>query len=135
VLSIYDKTPAIVQRYELGDVRRVVLFDPLCAVDELVCKNNTAIESSPSMWGFSRSFLKAEVEWNAPRRELSFSFEAGGRPSASPWQRKDSAFQTLQVVWVDNDILVTREMSKASFSSLDLYVLWKRMKPVIYNKY
>lgn len=135
MLSIYDKSPAVVTRYELGAVRRVIFLNQLCQTDDLICQNNVSIESYPSFWGMSRSFLKADIEWNSQINQLMFRFEPNSRSSVSPWQRSSEKIQSTQVVWADNELMITREMSQQSISQPDLYTLWKRMKAVIYNKF
>jgi hypothetical protein len=80
------------------------------------------------LWIFSST-----IEWNTKLKELKFSYEDSNKFSQSPWQIK-SKTQIVQILWADKDIMVTRQPSD-KLSSPDLYTLWKRMKPVIYNKY
>jgi len=41
---------------------------------------------------------------------------------------------TVQIIWADRDIKVTRQPN-ADVSEPDLYVVWKRMSPIVYKKY
>lgn len=67
---------------------------------------------------------------------LIADFENNGKSSPSPWQQfRSSMQQELQVVWVDTDVMVTRQQNSNRVNDPDLYALWKRMKPTKYNKY
>jgi hypothetical protein len=61
VLSVYDKVPSTVQKFESGQIRREVLFEPNRSVNKdiiaLAAEKNYVAESTPSMWGLSRSTI------------------------------------------------------------------------------
>lgn len=77
-------------------------------------------------------YIRSEIEWNAQRCELVFRFESV-RPSNAPWQNQLRE-QAVQMIWIDKDLMVTKQ-SNEKISNPDIYTLWKRMKPTVYNKY
>ena len=164
VLSIYDKASLAMKKYEIGDVRRAIFYNNISGKDNIIqlAKNDFMVESSPTMWGMSRSQLKYVLSFClkeiyfyilpfstlfyffTSRANISLiangiliaDFENKGKSSPSPWQQfRSSMQQELQVVWVDTDVMVTRQQNSNRVNDPDLYALWKRMKPTKYNKY
>lgn len=60
MLSIYDKASLAMRKYEIGDVRREIFYNNITGKDKIIqlAKNDFMVESSPTMWGMSRSQLK-----------------------------------------------------------------------------
>jgi hypothetical protein len=123
VISISDKAPFTASRYESGSVRRVL------DVVNLACS-----ETVPVLWGLSEAKYWYDMEWDAVRSQVSLS---GGqiRQSTAPWQKKKQDRQTFQVVYCDDAMLVSREMSADTISDPDLYSVWKRVLPTVWRKY
>lgn len=135
VFSLYDKSAGQIKRVEQGEVRRRIDFSPL-SVNISDVDRHEAIESFPSMWGLTTSNVVASIEWNPKRNEIHFKFddERAVRISPTPWQDRSQPQHTLQIVWIDKEMMITNEVNKM-ISEPDLFVVWRRMNPTKWIKY
>lgn len=47
--------------------------------------------------------------------------------SPAPWQDRSQSQHTLQIVWVDREIMITNEINQA-ISEPDMFTMWRRIK-------
>ena len=136
VFSIYDKSSGQLKKVELGELRRCIFFSPKSMDVSDTQSDNKAIETFPSMWGLSVSNVVASIEWNANRNEFFFNFknERSIRRSPAPWQDRLQPQHIVQIVWVDEDMMITNELN-SMISEPDLFTVWRRMKPTKWKKY
>ena len=129
MFSINDKSSGQIKKKDLGEVRRYIYFSPSSVNLSSICCNNKAIESFPSMWGLSVSKIIAAIEWYQKRSEITFIFDdrRGMQRSPAPWQDRSQSQHTLQIVWVDREIMITNEINQA-ISEPDMFTMWRRIK-------
>lgn len=134
VLSISDSKPKRMKRVSMGEVRRIIDFTPIKDCQNI--SSGTVLETAPSMWGLSTLNVNANFNWNPSRNEMIFEYESssGSRKSPAPWCLRSKYFQTLQTVWVDENMMITVEMCQR-ISSSNLFTVWKRMRPIVWNKF
>ena len=132
LFSFHDKPAGKIKRVEPGSIRRYIFFSS----SSVSVSSNRAVEAFPSMWGLSVSNVVASIEWNPMRNEIYFMFDdgRGRRISPSPWQDRSQSQHTLQVVWIDKEMMITNEINKM-ISEPDLFTVWRRMKPTKWRKY
>lgn len=92
------------------------------------------VETHSVMWGMATVNKKFNMRYVSSRCEIEFS---GGDlvKSVAPWQDRKETQRTLQVLFCDDTLLVTRQVSKGTLTEPDLYTLWKRVTPAVWRKY
>lgn len=140
VLSVKDAKETPAKLYEAGAVRRLLLLSKSNGTAAVSPSFNPSSSSSssvqetvPVFWGMDVYTRSGPLAYNPMRQELTTAMREE-KSSVSPWQ-KAAASHTVQVIWANNEIMVTREVASDSIRDPDLYTVWKRLKPVLYKKY
>lgn len=141
VLSVKDLRETPAKLYETGAVRRLLLLPkngttastPALVPNSASTSSSTVQETVPVFWGMDVYTRSGPLTWNSVRQELTTAMREE-KSSASPWQ-KASDSHTVQVVWANSEIMVTREVAPDAIRDPDLYSVWRRLKPVLYKKY
>ena len=151
-LSLAEKAPFTAARVEPGSLRRSYNI-----------MQGSSEETCPTLWGLSSATNSGKLRYNGDLNLLEVSGDIVKRTATPTYasktadtqggqstgvngapKPKGSASQTVQVIYADDTLMVTREapnMNAAGkedsmrISDPDLYLLWKRCKPVQYKKF
>jgi len=136
VFTLQDKRPYSARRFESGSMRRKMdgVEDPaLRKTAGFFSPPTTEVtETEPVFWGMGESSALGTTSWNAARCELTMCMRDGRKalaPAVKPGPR-----QTIQILWVDSETLVSRQSSDR-VGDPDLYSVWKKLRPVKYIKF
>lgn len=121
MVSLVDERPYSARRFESGVMRRI--FD---------MKERQVTEAVPVFWGLSSSTLRGNFEWNEQRCEVTLPGEEFSR-SRAPWHDKGEE-KVFQVIYADEEVMLTCEKSSKKPQGPDLYSLWKR-KLTVWRKW
>lgn len=151
-VSLAEKSPFTANRMELGSLRRSYNI-----------AQGASQETCPTLWGLSSATNSGNFRYNGDLNLLEVSGDIVKRTATPTYasktagsegvqasgvneglKPKGAASQTVQVIYADDTLMVTREaptMNSAGrgdtvkVSDPDLYLLWKRCKPVQYKKF
>lgn len=151
-LSLAEKSPYTANRVEAGSLRR-----------SYNTAQGASQETTPTLWGLSSATNSGNFRYNGDLNLLEVSGDIVKRTATPTYasktagsdgvqatgvnvglKPKGAASQTVQVIYADDTLMVTREaptMNSAGrgdtmkVSDPDLYLLWKRCKPVQYKKF
>eukprot|EP01040_Poterioochromonas_malhamensis_P010811 gene10811-11785_t len=111
------------KRYELGENRRYLnIYDEGCS------------EVFPSFFGLSTSSLSYSCKFNEIVNDIIFKGESLGK-STSPWMQKKLTEQRVKLIYCDDIMMVTKQLSSGNNKPKELYTIWKRLQDNLYRKY